>query len=231
VVVTPSEDKVRISTSEGTVEFRPRRLRWTAADSFVVVGLDKDSKLKRSYLRFKSIEEASEAATIIKRSSSVMEEPLVAVEEFPVQFQLLPTAGYIAVLISGLFVRLFIVALLVLVFLDAFGIVGVIAAAVYVLGFVAFPLWVAFSKARRRTQGWVRFEGRSIIVRGRELTPVYPRMIEWKSPKVIVIRGQGTKLELSFPTSQDLTQAVTKIRTAYPKVQEILSEIYEQDPL
>jgi hypothetical protein len=53
--------------------------------------------------------------------------------------------------------------------------------------------------------------------------------MEWKNAKVIILEGTGTKHELSFPTTQDLTQAVTKIRTAFPQVQEILSKTYKQE--
>jgi hypothetical protein len=231
VVVAPSEDKIRISTSEGTVEFRPRRLRWTATDSFVIVGLDKDTKLKRSYLRFKSPSEASEAATIIKRSPSVLEEPLVPVEEFSVQVRYLVTGVYAMVQFYSFLFRLFLMGIFLAIFVNfgAFGLIFAIGIGIFYFGLFFFGLLV---RDRRRVPGWLRLEGRSIAVRTTiDWTPVFPKTIEWKSPKVIVLRGHGTKHELTFPTGQDLTQAVTKIRTTYPQVQETLSENYKQDPL
>ncbi len=203
-------------------------MRWIAPDSFVVsgLGLTKGHAFHRSYLRFKSAEEASLAATIIKRNSSVLEEPLVPVEEFPVQVRLLLSSNYLTVVLSGLLVRL-IITLFILRIAYAFGILGLLVGAVVIIGYVGFPMWVVFGRARRQAQGWIRFEARSIVVRGLEWTPIVPKTIEWKSPRVIVLSGRGTKHELSFPTAKDLTSAVTKIRTAFPQVQEILSKNYQ----
>ncbi len=203
-------------------------MRWIAPDSFVVsgLGLTKGPAFQRSYLRFKNTEEAIQAATIIKRNSSVLEEPLVPVEEFPVQVRLLLSANYLTVVLSGLLVRL-IITLFILRIAYAFGILGLLVGAIVIIGYVGFPMWVVFGRARRQTQGWIRFEARSIVVRGLEWTPIIPKTIEWKSPRVIVLRGRGTKHELSFPTTKDLTTAVTEIRTAFPQVQEILSKTYQ----
>jgi len=84
-------------------------------------------------------------------------------------------------------------------------------------------------KARRSVQGWIRFQGKSITVRSLDWIPVHPETIEWKSPPFIVLRGRGISYELSFLTSESLTRAVARIRTAYPGVQEILAETYMQD--
>jgi hypothetical protein len=216
--------------SEETLEFRPRRLRWTAADSFVVVGLDKDTKLKRTYLRFKTPEDALQAAKTLKQRYAVLEEPLVPVEEFPVQVRFLVTAVYAIVKFYSFLLRLVVVAFFLAITVQ-FGTLGLtfgIAIGILYFGTFFFSLLV---RDRRSVPGWLRIEGRSIAVRSTiDWTPVFPKVIEWKSHKVIVLRGRGTKHELSFPTAQDLTQAVTKIRTAYPQVPEILSKTYMQDP-
>jgi hypothetical protein len=123
-------------------------------------------------------------------------------------------------------VRLF-VGLFFLLVLFQFGPLGLTIGTILLLSYIGLPIWVAFVRARRTTQGWLRFEGRSIIVRGQEWTPLIPKTIEWKNPRVIVLAGRRTKYELSFPTTQDLTQAVTRIRTAFPQVQEILSKAYQ----
>ena len=227
-IVTPLEGSVRISTSEGTVEIRPRRLRWIASNSFVVAGVGKDAKIRRSYLRFKTPEEASRVATIIKQNSAVLEEPLVPVEEFPVQVRLLLSPGYLAVQLTVVFVRL-VVGLFFLLVLFHFGPLGLTIGTILLLTYVGLPIWAAFVRARRTTQGWIRFEGGQIVVRTTlDWTRVVPKLIQWKSSKVIILKGTGTKHELSFPTTQDLTQAVTRIRTAFPQVQEILSQAYNQ---
>jgi hypothetical protein len=204
-------------------------LRWTASNSFVVAGVGKEVKICRSYLRFKNPDDASRAAAIIKRSLSVLEEPLVPVEEFAVQVRLLFSAGYFAVQLTAVFVRLF-VGLFFLLVLFHFGPVGLTIGAILLLSYVGLPIWAAVVRARRTTQGWIGFEGGGIVVRTTlDWRRVVPKLIQWKSAKVIILEGTGTKHELFFPTTQDLTQAVTRIRIAFPKVHEILSETYRQD--
>jgi hypothetical protein len=206
-------------------------LRWIAADSFVVAGLGlrKGPAFQRSYLRFKSPEEALQAATIVKRNPLVIEEPLVPIEEFPVQVRLLLTVRYAIVLAHGMFLN-GLVGLFLFFILSAFGSFGSIVGVGAVIGYAALPLLAALTRMRRSSQGWLRVQGRSIVVRSLDWIPVFPNKIEWKSPSVIVLGGRGVKHELSFPTTQDLTLAVTRIRTAFPQVQEILSQTYNQAP-
>jgi hypothetical protein len=228
VVVTLGNQTIRVSTSKEAVEFRPRKLRWIAADTFVVTGLGlrKGPSFQRSYLRFRTPEEAAKAATIIKRNPSVLEEPLVPVEEFPVQLRLLLTGRYVIFLLYAVFVNILVGSFLFLI-LSAFGMFGTVAGAVALMGYASFPLWAAFVRMRRRTKGWLRIQGRSIVVRSLDWTPIFPKVIEWKSSRIIVLGGRGVKYELSFPTDQDLTQVIARIRTAYPQVQEILAETYK----
>jgi hypothetical protein len=178
-------------------------------------------------LRFKSSEEASRVAEIVRHSSSLLEEPLVPVEEFPVQVRLLITGRYAILQFYVLFWRI-VVGLFIILVLESFGLFGLGIGILLGVAYIGIPIWTAFVKARRATQGWIRVQGRSIVVRtGMDWTPMFPKVIEWKSPKVIVLRGR-TKYELSFPTAQDLSQTVTKIRTMFPQVQEVLSDTYKQ---
>src|SRR5438034_9308088 len=55
--VVLGENRVRVLTSEGSLELRPRRLVWTEPNSFRVTGLSRGLAFRRSYLRFKSPEE------------------------------------------------------------------------------------------------------------------------------------------------------------------------------
>src|SRR5213592_4540388 len=96
--VVRSKNRVRVLTSEGSLELRPRRLVWTEPNSFRVTGLSRRLSFRRSYLRFKSPAEASRAASIIRQNSSVLEEPWVPVDEFPVQLRLLLSAKYVIAL-------------------------------------------------------------------------------------------------------------------------------------
>ena len=182
-------------------------------------------------MRFKSPEQASQAAAIIKRSSRVLEEPLVPVEEFSVQARVLLTARYAIVVIYVLFWNALIGLVFLMGLLTAFGTFGFVVGMEVLAVLVVFAVWLVFVRITRRIPGWIRFEGKSIVVRS-DLgwIPILPQVIEWKSPNIIVLGGHGTKYELSFPTAESLTQAVTKIRTAFPQVQEILSETNNQAP-
>jgi hypothetical protein len=204
-------------------------MRWIASNSFVVAGVGKDVKIRRSYLRFKTPEEASRAATIIKQSSTILEEPLAQAEEFPLQVRLLFSASYFAVQLTAIFVRL-LVGLFFLLVLFHFGPLGLTVGSILLLSYVGLPIWAAFVRARRTTQGWIRFERGKIVVRtALDWTRVVPDSIEWKSSRTIVLGGRAARFQLSFPTDQDLVRAVTRIRTAYPQVQETLSETYNQN--
>src|SRR5213083_51484 len=226
--VVLGENRVCVLTSEGSLELRPRRLVWTEPNSFRVTGLSRGLAFRRSYLRFKSPEEASRAASIIKQNSSVLEEPWVPVDEFPVQLRLLLSAKYVIALVYVMSVSLG-VGLLLLLALGASGNIGLVVGTVVLIVYAGLPLWAMLVKARRTTQGWIRIQGKSITVRSLDWIPVYPETIEWKSPQVIVLRGHGISYELSFLTAESLARAVAKIRTAYPGVQETLAETYRQD--
>src|SRR5436309_12335080 len=73
--VVLGENWVQVVTSDGSFELRPRRLVWTEPNCFRVTGLSRGLAFRRSYLRFKSPEEASRAASIIKQNSTVLEVP------------------------------------------------------------------------------------------------------------------------------------------------------------
>ncbi len=123
------------------------------------------------------------------------------------------------------------VGLFLLLALGALGNIGLVVGTVVLIVYVGLPFWAMLIKARRRVEGWIRFQGKSITVRSRDWIPVYPETIEWKSPQVIVLRGHGIGYELSFLTAETLTRAVARIRTAHPGVRETLAETYKQESL
>lgn len=225
--VAINENLVRVATSEESIELRPRRIAWTAPDSFRVTGLSRSMAFRRTSLRFKSSEQASLAASIIRRNPRVFEELLVPVEEYSVQVRYLLTAVYVIVQFYVFLFRLFIVGIF-LIILDEFGTFGLIfgtAIGMFYLGLFFLNLIV---KNRRRILGWLRFQGKSVAVRTSvDWIPVRPKIIEGRSPQVIVLSGRGTKIELTFPIPENLTRAVTRIRTAYPRVQEISVSTYK----
>jgi hypothetical protein len=177
-------------------------------------------------LRFKSPEQAAQAASIIKRNSSVIEERFVPAEEFPVQATLLLSGTYVTIQLLAFLPRA-IIAAVILIFFGSFGTFGIFLGIALVIVYIGVPFWVVFVRARRPTQGWLRFEGTSIVVRtSSDWVYVSPKTIEWKTPEAFVLRGSGSKYELSFPTAQDASHASMKIRTANPLVQEVPMEAY-----
>ena len=225
-VVTLADGWVKIHTSEGGLEFRPRRLRWIEADSFHISGLDKGFTFRHSDLRFKGPEQASLVASIMKQSSMIEEEEaLVPVEEFPVQARLLLSGRYVVIQLSALFIRL-IVAGFIFLFLGLFGILGVVAGIAAVISYMGIPAWMVFVKARRTTQGWLRLQGKSVAVRtSMDWAPIIPKVIERRTSTVFVLRGSGTKHELSFASAENATQASLMIRSSRPEVQEIRADL------
>jgi hypothetical protein len=227
VVVSIVEGRVRISTSEGAVELRPRRLRWTTPDSFVLSGLDKRLAFRRGYLRFKDPGEASQVASILSASSSLIVEVATPVEEFPVQVRFLVTGGYVMLQLYVLLYRFF-VAAIVLAILGSLGTVGLILGVALVIGYLGLFFWTVLVKDRRMTEGWLRFEGKSMVVRTRtQWAAVFPKIIEWKSPIVFTLRGPRTKLEITFPTTQNAFQIASKIKTIHPNLREIPMEMHD----
>ena len=200
---------------------RPRRLIWTTPYSFRVTGIGNGSRFQRSHLRFKSPDEASQVASTIRRSFSVLEEPLVPVEEFPVQVRFLISAGYVVLQLYIFLFRL-IVAAIILVFSGEFGPFGFAVGIVLVIVYFGLFFWSVFVKLRRRTQGWLRFEGKSIAVRTPDSwAAIFPRTMEWRSSTVFILRGPGTKLEVSLPNNQNTIQITSKMKALRPEIREI----------
>jgi len=171
-------------------------------------------------LRFETPEQATQAASIIKSIPSVIEEQLVRVEEFPAQIRLLISGRYVMIQLYGLLIRIIIGAFLLLIS-NLLGPVGIALAIAAVISYVGIPSWVVFVRARRPAQGFLRFEGGSIVVRTTlDWVRVFPNMIHWKSPESFVLKGPASKYELSFPTAQSASQAIEMIRTVIPMIQE-----------
>jgi hypothetical protein len=224
-IVAVNENWVQILSSEGSVQLRARRLIWTAPNSFRITGIGNGSRIHRSYLRFKSPEQAAQAASIIKRNSSVIEERLVPVEEFPVQATLLLSGTYVMIQLLAFLPR-GIVAAVILIFFGSFGTFGIFLGVALVIVYIGLPFWVVFVRARRPTPGWLRFEGTSIVVRtSSDWVYVSPKTIEWKTPVSFVLKSQGSKYELLFPTSESAGRASVMLRTAIPMIQELHVEV------
>ena len=199
-------------------EFRPRRLVWKGPDRFLLVGLTKSSELQRSFLRFKTAGEASRAASTIRETWLVVEEPLVPVEEIEVQVRVLYSLGQFVITYMFSF-RLVLVGFIVYAILSVFG-SGMLAPTILVSLYVALYVWALWEKRKRR-KGWLRFEGKSFAVRTeQDWATIVPKAIEWKSTQSFVLKGSGTKVDILLPTEEDAARVVQRIKTSFPEIKE-----------
>ena len=119
-----------------------------------------------------------------------------------------------------------IIAAVILIFFGSFGTFGIFLGIALVIVYIGLPFWVVFVRARRPTPGWLRFEGTSIVVRtSSDWVYVSPKTIEWKTPVSFVIKSQGSKYDLLFPTSESAGRASVMLRTAIPMIQELQVEV------
>ena len=131
-------------------EFRPRRLVWKGPDRFLLVGLTKSSELQRSFLRFKTAGEASRAASTIRETWLVVEEPLVPVEEIEVQVRVLYSLGQFVITYMFSF-RLVLVGFIVYAILSVFG-SGMLAPAILVSLYVALYVWAFMGEEEKKNR-------------------------------------------------------------------------------
>jgi hypothetical protein len=217
-----TESDVRILSGDGSVELRPLRIIWLAPNSFRVTGVISGSGFGRSSLRFNSPQLATQVASTIRRGFSVIEEALIPVEEFPVQVRLLLYGRYVIVQLPVMFFRLALGAFFLAILTQWFGAIGILLGIALIIVYFGLPFWIVFLRARRPTQGFLRFEGSSVVVlAGWDLRRISPKVIEWRTPEVFVLRGPGVKYEFSFPTSSAANQAIMMIKAKIPTIQEI----------
>ncbi|OLE74468.1 hypothetical protein AUG19_08640 [archaeon 13_1_20CM_2_54_9] len=197
------DDSLRVSTTEGTEEFRPRRLSWKSPNQFTVAGLGKRQTLNRVSLRFETAEKAELAASALKVAAKVLEEPLL-----PLVFFMFLFVRVLAVLAlngtsfsPGDFWQL---AILMIIGLEA-----------------AFILYLT-QRRRKRVTAFLRIEGKFVSVKTkRGSDPVLLKTIEWRDATTFVLRGPATKIEVSLSTASEATRVAGKIRSAFPEAKEV----------
>ena len=214
-------DSVRISTSEGVNEFRVRRLIWNGPKSFLITGTDAGSKFKRAHLRLPSHDEALKAASMLEERLLVEEQPAFHVEEVRVEARFLISSGELFFQLYGFFIRIVISGFVVAIF-SVLGTFGLLFGLGVVLTYFGMRVWAAYERTRRRVEAWLRFEERSLTVTtSTNFTSLVPKVIEWKGPETFLLKGPGSKIELTLPTRQEAGQVASKIKTNFSKVREI----------
>lgn len=192
---------------------------WKGPDRFLLVGLDESIRIERSFLRFKTAEDASRAASAIIQIGPIIEELLPPVEEIRVQVRFLYTLDELFVLGYVFSIRLLIIGFIGFTVLSVLA--GPFVPPILIGLYVVVYVLALVEKRRRRTGAWLRFEGKSCAVRtGSDWRAMVPREIEWKSAESFVLKGSGTKVEVTLPTGHEATQAVQRIKTTFPEIKE-----------
>lgn len=171
-------------------------------------------------MRLANPTEAREAASIIKDLPGVVEEPQVPLEEIQVQVRFLLSMGEVIVQLFVFSVRAFLAGLVIAILFS--GVVGRLIGIGFVFLYLGLILWALLATRRRKVRGWVRFEAKSLVVRtvtrSRSTTP---KVLEWKSVESFVLKGPGSKLEFTFYSGREATNAVVRIKLAFPDIREI----------
>ncbi len=189
-------------------------MSWKGPDRFSVTGLDERQRLNRVFLRFETADDASQAASTLKGTSGVIEEPLVRVEEVQVQARFLYTATGLVVLAYAIFSRLFIVGLFTFILFSALGLAAVVPEGLLIL-YLAMLLWRILAK-RKQTTAFLRFEGKSLAVHsGSNWIPVNPKSIKWKDAKTLVFSGRSMKVEVFLATEDEAFKVVERMRSTF----------------
>ncbi|OLE77112.1 hypothetical protein AUG19_01225 [archaeon 13_1_20CM_2_54_9] len=223
------EGRVRVSTSEGEMVLRPRRLAWAGPGKLLVSGLGSDGHVRRSILRFTTTDEANEAVSKFKNLGILGLEPVSQGEEIRCLVRIAVPKEL-----------LWVIAALFLPYLILLGFFLIVGAVPYV-GPVLLVVTIAFVLSRRfwlfrlvermlksRTPLFFRTVKGSLKVEEQRLVlkPYYypgsmlPTLIQWRSPSIFLLKIERTEFELTFSTSEDAAKAVVLVKTNFPQVQE-----------
>jgi len=217
------DDSLRVSTTEGTEEFRPRRLSWKSPNQFTVAGLGKRQTLNRVSLRFETAEKAELAASALKVAAKVLEEPLLPVEEVQVKIRFLVNPAML-ILPLVFFMFLFVRVLAVLALNGTSFSPGDFwqLAILMIIGLEAAFILYLTQRRRKWVTAFLRIEGKFVSVKTkRGSDPVLLKTIEWRDATTFVLRGPATKIEVSLSTASEATRVAGKIRSAFPEAKEV----------
>ena len=218
-------DSVRVSTIDHVEEFRVHRLVWMSQKSFLITGLDKSLKFKRIHLRLSTSSDAAQSASAIVSRLGILEEPLAIAEEFHVEARF-PFSVQELAFQSPLAIFRFLIWILVIRIVAAFAILDPILAWLLLLGFVGsvgFWIWAVVQRGRVRHEAVLRLGKMSLELRtNADFTIIIPRVLQWEGPETFLLSGQGRKIQVYLPTSEEAAQLVSKIRAGFPKIREIV---------
>ncbi len=220
------EDRlVRVTSAEGTVEFRATRLEWKRQDAFSLSGLDKRSHVTRVTLRFESEDTARVAAGLL--SSRIEEEQGLEAKRGEVPVELSAT-----VRVGPLF-------LLLLVWPIALILALVLRAPSEVRSALSYGIFVAFVLAMgrlmdaelkagparawfraRRVKAWISVDDDYFTVRTLDHVEGFvPSRIEWAGTDSLVVVSGKTRLRVLFGKPDQALEMLSKVQQSFPKVE------------
>ncbi len=216
---------VRVTSSEGTVEFRASRLAWKGQSIFSLFGLDNRSHLTRVTLRFGSEDAAKVVAWVL--SSRIEEEQGLEAKRGELPVELLAT-----VRVGPLFLVWLVwpIALFLALVLRA---PSDVKSALSYGGFVTFVLAMsrlmdAELKAGptrawfrpRRVKAWISIDEDYFTVRtlGR-VEGFVPSIVEWAGTDSLVVVSGKTRLRVLFGKPDEAMEMLSKIRQSFRKIE------------
>ncbi|OLD02111.1 hypothetical protein AUG19_04580 [archaeon 13_1_20CM_2_54_9] len=222
------EDRlVRVTSAEGTVEFRATRLAWKRSDSLSLSGLNERSHLTRVILRFKGEDAAKVAAGIL--SSQIEERQSLEAKwgELPVELLAMVQVGplFLVLLVWPIALFLALVLRAPSDFRSALSYGGLVA---FVLAMIRLSLMDAELKAGparawfrpRRVKAWISVDADYLTVRTLgNVEGFVPSRIEWNGTDSFAVVSGRTRFRILFGKSDEATELLSKIRASFPNVE------------
>jgi len=220
------EDRlVRVTSAEGTVEFRATRLAWKRPDSFSLSGLNERSHLTRVILRFRSEDAAKVAAGIL--SSQIEERQSLEAKwgELPVELLAMVQVGplFLVFLVWPIALFLALVLRAPSDFRSALSYGGLVAFVLAMIRLMDAELKAGPARAwfrPRRVKAWISVDADYFTVGTLgNVEGFVPSRIEWNGTDSFAVVSGRTRFRILFGKSDEATELLSKIRASFPNVE------------
>jgi len=196
-------------------------LSWQEQNKFLLSGVDKNTRVHRVLLRFKTAADAELAGQALREVSPlVLERRPAQKEDIEVMASFLISTKeivpfFFVIVIWGLF------ALIPFLLAEA-TILGVVMSGLFVLAMSAF-LWLVLARGRRPGRKLLRFvEDSVMLVDGNGEQELLPENLEWKTSESFVLGEKifRPKVLLKFTSASEAARAVQMLRERFPKLEQ-----------
>jgi len=196
-------DHVAVVTDEGMNELRPRHLSWRDSRQFRISGFDRRLRQRQNSLRFRSEEEAKEAALAIIGLGRVAEQVLQPLEEIPVE---IPARVLLGPLFLGFIGLELLIVLTIFVSPTIFRWIS--SFATLILFYAIFSTMLdrqmkagpATAWFRQRTvKAWLSMDEEDLVIRTMDKKESYrPSKLDWIDSRSFRVTEESTTFELVF---------------------------------